>query len=156
MDAQLALHILAIVVLGLMCGSELNVGLFAHPLLGRQPLGVHIPGRAGFAALFGRVMPFWMAGSTLSNALLLFRFAHLSNSAWHLAAIACALQVICVVFSIVAPVPINNRIIRWTPETLPPDWKAQENRWDVYHALRTVTLILAFIVLVVSLSSRAS
>jgi len=54
------------------------------------------------------------------------------------------LQVFAVVFSLLGPVPINNRIARWTLETLPEDWRAQERRWDVYHALRTTGLIVAF------------
>jgi hypothetical protein len=54
----MTLKILAVVSLGLMCGSELNVAAFAHPTLNRQSLEVHIPMRASFAKLFGRVMPF--------------------------------------------------------------------------------------------------
>jgi hypothetical protein len=59
----MALQVLAVLVLGLMCGSELNVAAFSHPTLNRQPLETHIPVRSSFAILFGRVMPFWMAGS---------------------------------------------------------------------------------------------
>jgi hypothetical protein len=87
----MVLQVLAIVVLGLMCGSELNVAAFAHPTLHRQPLEVHIPVRASWATLFGRVMPFWMATSTLLNLLLLLPFEHLGVLARHLAAIAFAI-----------------------------------------------------------------
>jgi len=99
-------------------------------------------------------MPFWMAGSTLLNALLLLPFAHLDKEAWNLAAIALAIQVLAVVFSLVVPVPINNRVAKWTPESLPADWRAQESRWDFYHWLRTCGLIAAFAVLVVSVGVR--
>src|ERR1700691_4974249 len=51
-----------------MCGSALSVGAFAHPSLSRQDLEVHAPARVAFTKLFGRVMPFWMAGSTLPFA----------------------------------------------------------------------------------------
>lgn len=149
----MVLKILALLVLGLMCGSELNVALFAHPTLNRQPLETHVLVRASFAALFGRVMPFWMAGSLLLNLLLLLPFAHLSSSAWRLAVIAFAIQVLAVVFSLVAPVPINNRITKWTPQSLPRDWKAQEHRWDLYHWLRTCGLIGAFAVLALSIAA---
>lgn len=144
------LQLLAILVLGLMCGSELNVAAFAHPAFNRQPLGVHTRVRSAFAGLFGRVMPFWMAGSVLLNILLLLPFEHLDKPAWDLAAIALAIQVFAVVFSLVGPVPINNRIAKWTPESLPSDWKIQEHRWDVYHWSRTSGLIAAFAILVVS------
>jgi hypothetical protein len=104
-------HILALLVLGLMCGSELNVAAFGHPTLNRQPLELHIPMRSSLAVLFGHVMPFWMGGSTLLN-LLLLPFEHQSGPAWRLAAIAFAIQILAVLFSLVAPVPINNRIAR--------------------------------------------
>jgi hypothetical protein len=145
----MTLQVLAIVVLGLMCGSELNIAAFAHPILDRQATDVHIPVRAGFATLLGRVMPFWMSTSTLLNLLLLFPFAHLGVLSTRLAQIAFAIQVFAVLFSLAGPVPINNRIKLWTPANLPVDWQAQERRWDVYHWSRTIALILAFLLLVV-------
>ncbi len=106
------LHLVALLVLGLMCGSELNVALFSHPVLKRQPLETQVLVRSSLAALFGRVMPFWTAGSAILNLLLLLPFEHLTQSAWRLAAIAFAIQALAVLFSLVAPVPINNRIAR--------------------------------------------
>jgi hypothetical protein len=149
-EVSMLIQVLAIVVLGLMCGSELNVAAFAHPTLNRQPLEVHIPVRAAFARLFGRVMPFWMATSTLLNLLLLVPSEHLGVLAGHLAAIAFAIQVAAILFSLVGPVPINNRTKLWTPTSLPRDWRAQERRWDLYHWIRTSGLIVAFTLLVVS------
>ena len=150
----MTLQLLAVLVLGLMCGSELNVAAFAHPMLNRQPLEVHVRMRASLAVLLGRVMPFWMAGSTLLNLLLLLPFAHLNESAWRLAAVAFAIQVLAVALSLVGPVPINNRIAKWMPESIPEDWRAQEHRWDQYHWLRTCGLIVAFAILVLSVGAR--
>jgi hypothetical protein len=48
------LHLVALLVLGLMCGSELNVALFSHPVLKRQPLETHVLVRSSLAALLGR------------------------------------------------------------------------------------------------------
>ena len=147
------LQLVALLVLGLMCGSELNVALFSHPVLKRQPQETHILVRSSLAALLGRVMPFWMSGSTLLNLLLILPFEHLNESAWRLAAVAFAIQVLAVVFSLVAPVPINNRIAKWTPKSVPEDWNVQEHRWDMYHFVRTCGLVAAFALL--SLSFRA-
>jgi uncharacterized membrane protein len=144
----MVLQVFAVVVLGLMCGSELNIAAFVHPTLNRQSPDVHIPLRASFATLFGRVMPFWMATSALLNLLLLLPFEHLSARARHLAAIAFAIQVFAILFSLVGPVPINNRIKLWTPTNLPSNWRAQEHRWDLYHWSRTCGLIVAFVLLV--------
>lgn len=148
------LQLLAVLTLGLMCGSELNVGAFAHPMFNRQPLQTHILARSSFAVLFGRVMPFWMTGSALLNGLLLLPFVHLDKWAWKLAALAFAIQVFAILFSLAAPVPINNRVAKWTPENIPNDWKAQETLWDAYHLFRTIGLIVAFALLVLSVHGR--
>jgi len=150
----MSLHVLAVLVFGLMCGSELNVAAFAHPTFTRQPREGHVLMRASFAKLFGKVMPFWMAGSTLLNLLLLLPFEHLDQLAWRLSLISFAIQVSAVIFSLVAPVPINNRIMKWTPESLPGDWQAQEHRWDLYHWFRTCGPIAGFTILIVSLQVR--
>jgi hypothetical protein len=39
-------------------------------------------------------------------------FASLNAAAWRFAAIACAIQILAVLFSLAAPVPINNRIAK--------------------------------------------
>jgi uncharacterized membrane protein len=146
------LQLLAVIVFGLMCGSEMNVAVFGHPTLNKQPLEVHIPVRASFAKLFGRIMPFWMAVSTLLNLILLLPFEHSNRFVWRIDAIALTIQVAAVVFSLIGPVPINNRIARWTPDSLPSDWHEQEHRWDVYHWLRTSGLIVAFLLLAFGLA----
>ncbi len=147
----MTLQILAVLTLGLMCGSELNVAAFAHPTIHRQPVQVQTLMRSSFARLFGRIMPFWMPGSAALNVLLLLPFEHLNKTAWDLAAIALTIQILAVVFSLIGPVPINNRIAKWTPESLPDDWKEQEYRWDLYHWLRTSGLIVAFAILAASI-----
>lgn len=150
----MALQLLAVLVLGLMCGSELNVAAFAHPTFKRQPLKTHILMRSSFAALFGHVMPFWMSGSSLLNLLLLLPFEHLNKSAWDLSVVALAIQIFAVLFSLAGPVPINNRITKWAPESLPSDWGTQEHSWDLYHWVRTSGLVAAFAILVMSVGLR--
>ena len=59
----MTLLLLAVVVLGLMCGSELNVGAFGHPILHRQPIETHIRVRSSLAALF------WPHHAILDGAL---------------------------------------------------------------------------------------
>jgi uncharacterized membrane protein len=152
--AGFALQIAALLVLGLMCGSEFNVAVFGHPSLKRQPLETHIRVRSSMAALFGRVMPFWMPASAVLNLFLILPFEHLAGLSWRFAAIAFAIQFLMSVFSLLGPVPINNRIMKWTPQSLPTDWRAQESRWDRYHWFRTCCLIAAFALLAISLGLR--
>jgi len=141
------LQLLTVIVLGLMCGSELHIAVFGHPTLHKQPLEVYTPVRASFAKLFGRVMPFWMAASTLLNLLLLLPFGHSNRIVWRIDAIALTIQLAAVGFSLIGAVPINNRIARWALASLPSDWHVQEHRWDVYHWRRTSGLIMAFVLL---------
>jgi uncharacterized membrane protein len=152
--SMLTLQIVATVVLGMMCGSELNVAAFGHPALNRQPLDVHIAVRSEFARMFGRVMPIWMPGSTLLNLLLVLPLPHRDGFTLRLNAIALAIQIAAVVFSLIGPVPINNRIAKWTSATLPADWQKQEQRWDFYHWVRTCGLITAFVLLALGISGR--
>lgn len=70
-------------------------------------------------------MPFWMSGSTLLNLLLLLPYQHLGPEAWRLALIAFAIQALAIPFSLFGPVPINNRIVNWTPQSHPNDWEKQ-------------------------------
>ena len=150
----MTLQLLAVLALGLMCGSEFNVAAFAHPMLNRQPLEVHVQMRASLAALFGRVMPFWMPGSALLNLLLLLPFEHLNESAFRFAAVAFGIQLFAAVFSLVGPVPINNRIAKWSVTSLPSDWRELEHRWDLYHGIRTSALVVAFALLALSFGAR--
>jgi hypothetical protein len=89
-------------------------------------------------------MPFWMAGSTLLNFLLLFSFAYLNKFAWNFAAIALAIQVLPAAFSLITPVPIKNRIAKRTPAAVASDWKAQEHRCNLCHWFKTSGLVAAF------------
>jgi uncharacterized membrane protein len=148
------LQLLAVLVRGLMCGSELNVALFAHATLNRQPLEVHVLMRSSFAELFGRVMPFWMAGSAVLNLLLLLPFEHRNKLTSHLAAVSLRIQIFAVFFSLVGAVPINKRIAKWAPASLLKDWRTPEHQWDIYHWIRTCGLVVAFVLLILSVRFR--
>jgi hypothetical protein len=95
-----------------------------------------------------------MAGSAVLNLVLLLPFDGLNRLSWRFAASAFAIQIVASIFSLIAPVPINNRISKWLTASLPADWKSQEHRWDVYHWLRTCALIVAFGFLALSLAVR--
>jgi hypothetical protein len=75
-------------------------------------------------------------------------FRRLAPSARELAGSAFAIQVLAILFSLVGPVPINNRVAKWRPENLPADRQTQERRSDAYHRLRAIGLIAAFALLV--------
>lgn len=46
--------------------------------------------------------------------------------------------------------PVNNEIVKWTPESMPPNWAQYRSQWEYTHATRAVLQILAFCALLAS------
>src|SRR4029450_2288990 len=124
-DVIHALETAAIVVAGTLTGSELAVAVFIHPRLSRLEDAVHVRAVQAFAPP-PPTPPWWLA--LASTAL----FALIS------------------VYSVLLPVPINNQVVRWQPDSLPANWRDLRRRWDLLHALRVVFLVIALILLVAS------
>jgi len=148
------LDVVAIVVAGLMVGSELAIAAFVHPTLDKLPDGVHQPAASAIARVLGTVMPFWYNLTfllTLAEVVIQWReygrlpiWVALSATLWLLAS----------VYSLIALVPVNNRIKSWEKSTPPPDWKTYRRRWDMYHRWRVVLLTVAFAFLIVGVGSK--
>jgi uncharacterized membrane protein len=145
-----ALEIAAIVVLGTMVGNEFAVAAFVHPRISRLEDAVHARAAQTLAAVLGAAMPFWYALSLLLSLAATF----LAHAAWDtprwLALSSAVVLALMIVYSLLLPVPINNRIARWQPDSLPPDWRELRRRWDTLHAIRVVFLIVALVLLVAS------
>ena len=143
------LNVVAIMVAGLMVGCELAIAAFIHPTLDKLPDEAHQPSASAIARVLGTVMPFWYNLTfllALAEALLRWRQSgHLPI--WM--ATSAALWMLASVYSLIALVPVNNRIKSWVTSTPPPDWKAYRRRWDMHHRWRTALLTIAFTCLIV-------
>ena len=62
--------------------------------------------------------------------------------------VATLLWLTIIIFSLVGPVPINDRVKAWDLRNLPPDWREQRRRWDQLNAIRVVMIAAAFVALV--------
>ena len=145
-----ALETVAIVVAGTLTGSELAVAVFFHPRISRLDDAVHIRTAQTLAKVLGMVMPFWYA-LTFLLALALTLVVHATRSTpWWLALISTVLLALISVYSVLLPVPINNQVARWQPDSVPANWRDLRRRWDLLHALRVVFLVIALILLVAS------
>lgn len=139
--------VLMIFFSGLMVGNEFAVAAFIHPAFDRLPDNVHLQSAVIVARILGRVMPFWYGLVfllTLVDALL----RHHNVQQWP--ALVCSSAVLwafSIVYTIVALVPINNRIALWTERSRPSDWKLSRHRWDVLHRWRVLLLGLSFALL---------
>jgi uncharacterized membrane protein len=145
------LDVVAIIVAGLMVGCELAIAAFVHPMLDKLPDGAHLPAASALARVLGTVMPFWYNLTfllTLSEVVIRW---HQSGRLPIWIATSAVLWMLASWYSLIALVPINNRIKSWEKSTPPPDWKRYRRRWDLLHRWRVVLLTLAFALLIVGI-----
>ena len=145
-----ALEVAAIVVAGMLTGSEFAVAAFFHPRISRLEDAVHIRAAQALAKVLGMVMSFWYP-FTFLLALTVTFVAHTARSMpWWLALTSTVLLALICLYSVLLPVPINNQVARWQPDSVPPNWRDLRRRWDLLHAIRVAFLIIALILLVAS------
>ena len=145
------LNVIAIIVAGLMVGCELAIAAFVHPTLDKLPDDAHLPAASALARVLGTVMPFWYNLTfllTLAEVIIQWRQSG-RLPVW--VATSALLWMLASVYSLIALVPINNRIKSWEKSTPPPDWKTYRRRWDMHHRWRVVLLTIAFASLIVGI-----
>ena len=150
------LFLILILSTGALLGNEFSIGAFIHPALSRDGDERFLPAIQVFARLFGKIMPFWMVATSLLHLILLvltWRWPALSTV---LLLVATLLWLAIIIFSLVGPVPINNRVKTWDLQNLPPDWRQQRQRWDQLNAIRVVMIATAFLTLVGSYITASS
>jgi hypothetical protein len=99
---------------------------------------VHVRAAQTLASALGAVMPFWYAITFLLSLAVTF-LAHATwSTSWWLALGSAALFAAMIVYTVLLPVPINNQVVRWQPDSLPANWRELRRRWDMLHAIRVV------------------
>lgn len=79
-----------------------------------------------------------MPAALLSALPVLFwLFRRRRRAALYLALASLLLFVIALIITLAVNVPIDYEINSWTVDTLPADWTATRDRWQLYHTLRT-------------------
>ena len=139
----------AMIIAGLMVGSELSIAAFVHPTLDQLPDDIHLPAASALARVLGRFMPFWyilVFLLTVVEAIIVWRQSG-RLPIWFVT--SAILWMLASVYSVTALVPINNRIASWEKSTPPADWKTYLSRWDLLHRWRVVLLAIALAFLIV-------
>ena len=145
------LNVVAIIVAGLMVGSELAIAVFVHPTLDKLPDNVHLPAASALARVLGTVMPFWYALTLLFTLAEVVIQWHQSGRLPTWIAVSAVLWMLAIIYTLVALVPVNNRIKSWENSTPLPDWKMYRRRWDLLHRWRVALLAIALAFLIVGL-----
>ena len=145
-----SLEVAALVVAGTMVGNELAVAVFVHPRLSALDDDTHVRAVQALAAALGRAMPFWYALTFLLSGAVAFLARPAGTPGHGLALAAAGLFAAMIIYTVLLPVPINNQVARWQPESLPANWRELRHRWDALHAVRVGVLLLALVLLVAS------
>jgi uncharacterized membrane protein len=139
------LDIVAIILAGLMVGSELAIAVFVHPTLDKLPDDVQLPAASALARVLGTFMPFWyILVFLLTLAEVLIQW-HQSGRLPIWIGASAVLWILAILYTVTALVPINNRL----KSNPPHDWKMYRRRWDLLHRWRVVLLTIAFACLTV-------
>ena len=110
-------NVVAIIVAGLMVGSELAIATFVRPTLDKLPDDVHLPVASALARVQGRFMPFWYILVFLLTLAEVVIQWHQSGRLPIWIATSAVLWMLASLYSVTALVPITNRI----KSTPPPD-----------------------------------
>jgi uncharacterized membrane protein len=55
------------------------------------------------------------------------------------------LAISALLITVLIEVPMNNKIITWTTDSAPLNWKDIRKRWQFYNDIRTLTSLLSFL-----------
>jgi uncharacterized membrane protein len=148
------LNVVAIIVAGLMVGSELTIAAFVNPTLDRLPDNAHLPAASALARVLGRFMPFWYILVFLLTLAEVYIQWHQSGRLPIWIVTSAILWALAIAYTITTLVPINNRITSWEKIIPPADWKTFRSRWDLLHRWRVALLTIAFAFLIVGVVSK--
>jgi uncharacterized membrane protein len=142
-------------VAGLMAGNEFAVAAFVHPQLHKLAQDAHARTAARLATVLGKAMPLWYGLALVLILGAAVEHRPLSSGPGLFIAMAAALWIVTIVFTLAMLVPINNRIAKMDPQHPHDCWLQDRSRWDHLHQLRVALLIMAFVLLLTGLFAGA-
>jgi|SRR6187402_2284410 len=135
------LDLITILCVGLMTGNELAVSAFFNPSVAKLKVTSRAEALSHLARSLGTVMPVWYAICLILLTAEVYMRRHTSQA--HLLQVSLAIWTLTIAFTITALVPINNRIMKLDPTSLPQNWQEEHRRWDRLHRLRVMMLTIS-------------
>jgi uncharacterized membrane protein len=140
-------HLINLILVSLLVGTEFAVSFFVHPVLRGLPQSVHLASVQVIGRILGKVMPIWMPLIIVSVLPVLYFIGDPNSAAFWLTAAGMLCIVLMLAISLFGNVPINKQVIEWNPQSPPDNWLELRNRWDSLHRVRVVLDIAALILL---------
>lgn len=137
------LDLVTIVVIGLMVGTELTVSLFINPVIWQLDPAAQSRALSLFARRLGFVMPFWYA--TCLILLIAETVLRRGTVAFPTLLSATTLWAATIVYTVALLVPINNRVATLDTGDSFQQWIKDHKRWDGFHRLRIVLILIALV-----------
>ncbi|HEY4354244.1 MAG TPA: hypothetical protein VGN16_00740 [Acidobacteriaceae bacterium] len=121
-------------------GVEFSVSAFVNPAVSRLEPEAQLTILRRFALVLGKVMPVWYPVATVLLGIETWLYWHTPGRGFLLT--ADAIWVLTSVISIVALVPLNNRVAEGAA-----DWQQIHRVWDTRHRVRIAALAIAALLL---------
>jgi hypothetical protein len=134
------LESLSLFVSGLLAGTFVRGGLGLRPAIADLPAGAHLALRQALIRSLRRVMlPLMLA------ALVLAGLSAIGSRGSHgLRWLAFAGAGLPLLITYLGNVPLNQRMLTWSPRASPADLAAVVRRWETFDTLRSIAAIAAF------------
>lgn len=131
-----AASILAVLLAGLLAGSELTSRAIVHPALWKLEHCEQVRAEKLMYRRFASIDPFLMSATVVA---CLIAAGQLDGDSATLAGAGGACFAAMLAITLIGNMPINVRVLRWDVERGDPEeWRRIRRRWDRLHTIRTV------------------
>lgn len=123
-----------------MVGVEFSVSAFEHPSAWRLDPQPQSKMLSHFAAVLGKVMPFWYASCLVLLGVETWLYRH--TSGFEILVTASAIWTVTTLATILFLVPLNKLVVKGGA-----GWQEANRTWDRRHRVRIVALVVASVLL---------
>ena len=121
---------------GLLAGNEFGTWAAVHPALGKLSVAERVRIEQEVTRRYAKMMPFWMSSTILSCLPVLALGRRTSGFRYSLLGALCFATMLLTTF--LGNVPINNRVLKLSPEADGEEFVELRKRWDRLHTIRAL------------------
>ncbi|OGU69440.1 MAG: hypothetical protein A2W30_08605 [Ignavibacteria bacterium RBG_16_36_9] len=134
----------ALVLTALSMSVHFGTWLTERPIRRTQSGALFTEVHQGRDQVAARVMPILGNAAIIFLALGVF-LAREIPAALTLSLAGFVLVLSDMIVTLIVNVPINRKVQSWKPDSPPDEWKGLRDRWEKFHSIRTLLIVLGFI-----------